>query len=148
MLKLQREKMISPQTLRNFAKLCILLIVLQLGVVLLGKLDTDMKTKYAEDNSIEVDLVTEGNEYKNIIGICISIFLIWVWCVSLNLRNCINRNQSIIYAEVQDKSRSDGQVSRHQTKKNLNAALKQTNLFENYDNNFDQFWYEQREQLY
>ena len=99
-LKLTREKLISPQTIKTISKTAIVYILLQSLILLLSKLDYHMKADYALDTNKSVEEVTRGNEFKNIIGLSISLAIVMMWCISLNLKNCINRNQKIIFAEL------------------------------------------------
>mmetsp|Transcript_9655 Transcript_9655/g.16220 ORF Transcript_9655/g.16220 Transcript_9655/m.16220 type:complete len:201 (-) Transcript_9655:256-858(-) len=99
-LRLQKEKLISPQTFRTLSKLALFYIAMQVTILGVGELDKRMKVDYAKQNGLNESEVTGEGEYSNIIGLSISLLIIWIWCVSLNLRNCINKNQKIIYAEI------------------------------------------------
>ena len=90
---------------------------------MIGKLDKQLKKDFAEETGSDVEVVSKRSEYGNVLGLSLSLFFVWIWCLSLNLKNCINRNQQIIFAEVQDRL-SEVQLSRNQSKENLNAALK------------------------
>jgi len=89
-LDLQKEKMISSQTIRTLLKLTLLYIVLQTLILIIGRVDHYMKTQYlVEEGTREEDMPSEVGVDASL---TISLVVIWLWCVSLNLKNCINRN--------------------------------------------------------
>lgn len=81
-----------------------------------------MKTAYVTKHGLDPESVKKEGEYGNIMGVSVSLLIIWLWCVSINLRNCINQNQKILEAEVLDVDQDS--VTRKQSKQNLNAVLR------------------------
>mmetsp|Transcript_6754 Transcript_6754/g.10866 ORF Transcript_6754/g.10866 Transcript_6754/m.10866 type:complete len:125 (+) Transcript_6754:817-1191(+) len=91
LMNLQKERAISPQTVRTLIKLTLLYIVIQVLILAIGKVDYFMKTNHIEEQGGELSQI-ENSEVTIDVQLSISLVIIWMWCVGLNLKNCINRN--------------------------------------------------------
>ena len=123
-------------------QLFFLYLFLQLAIIGVGYADHYMKIRFLEDNGLSASDHGVPTEANINIELSLSLIIIWLWCVSLNLKNCINKNQRILIAEVLDIYKYKDEVLRHQSKENLSLALKQTSMNVIRDNYFDQYWYD------